>query len=118
MGVHEVSSILWRERELVARLRRGLEEEEDGPAPELELAAVRAELKLTDLLRAVEVHALTTAWGLPHDATLGQLADAAPPPWPGVLADHRNALAWLSRRRPPLALAPSISDFLGPDGPR
>jgi hypothetical protein len=49
-----------------------------------------------ELLRGVEVESLTAALGLPAEATLAELASAAPEPWATLLDEHRSALRSLA----------------------
>src|SRR6185312_11388804 len=73
MGVSEVSTILWRQRELLEMLLFKLEEEQlvlaTGRTRWLarsarEVEVVLAEIRRTELLRAVEVESLATELGL------------------------------------------------------
>jgi hypothetical protein len=100
MGVSEVSTILWRERELLEMLLFKLEEEQlvlaTGRTRWLartarEVEVVLAEIRRTELLRAVEVDALAAEVGLPSGPSLRALADAVPDPWPQILHDHHVA---------------------------
>jgi hypothetical protein len=94
------SSTLWRLRELLDLLTFKLEEERlllaAGRARWLgrathEVELVLAEIRRTELLRSVEVESAAEALGLPAGPTLSRLAQAAPPPWNDILADHRAA---------------------------
>ena len=105
MGLREVSAILWRERHLLELLLFKLDEEQlvlaAGrtrwlPRATREVEMVLEEIRLTELERAVEVSRLALDLGLPADASLRQLADAAPQPWQGMLVEHRQAFLVLT----------------------
>lgn len=105
MGLAEVSTVLWRERELLELLLFKLEEEQlvltAGrsrwlPRATREVEMVLDEIRRTELMRAVEVDAAALALGLCPDASLDALADAAPEPWAGLLRDHRKAFLSLT----------------------
>ena len=100
MGFREVSAILWRERHLLELLLFKLDEEQlvlaAGrtrwlPRATREVEMVLEEIRQTELERAVEVSRLSVDLGLPASASLRQLAEAAPPPWQGMLLEHRQA---------------------------
>lgn len=100
MAVAELSTILWRQRELLAVLQFKLEEEQlllaSGRSRWLaqatrEVELVLAQISAVEETRAVEVEQVARAWGLPPTASLAALADAAPPPWDAVLHEHRTA---------------------------
>jgi len=100
LSLDEVSQTLWRERELLDLLLCKLEVEQlvlaAGksrwlPAVTREVEYVLAEVKQAELLRAVLVDAVATQFGLGPDATLRDLAEAAPPPWGSLLEQHRIA---------------------------
>jgi hypothetical protein len=100
MGLREVSAILWRERHLLELLLFKLDEEQlvlaAGrtrwlPQATREVEMVLEEIRQTELERAVEVSRVALDLGLPAGASLRQLAEAAPAPWPGMLAEHREA---------------------------
>ena len=105
MGLREVSAILWRERHLLELLLFKLDEEQlvlaAGrtrwlPRATREVEMVLEEIRQTELERSVEVSGLSVELGLPSSASLRQLADAAPPPWQGMLAEHRQAFLSLT----------------------
>jgi hypothetical protein len=119
MSLTEVSSILWRERELLDLLLFKLEEEQlllaAGRTRWLahatrEVEMVLGEMRRAELGRAVEVEAVAASLGLPPGASLRELAEAAPPPWGGILRDHRNA--FLAATQEITALAKSNRDLL------
>jgi len=100
MGVAEVSTVLWRERELLEVLLFKLEEEQlvlaTGRSRWLARAArevevVLSEIRRMELVRAIEVDALATELGLPASPSLSLLADAVEEPWSDILLDHHAA---------------------------
>ena len=100
MGLAEVSSVLWRERELLEMLLFKLEEEQlvlaAGRAKWLaratrEVDVVLQEIRRAELARAVEVDAVAGSLGLPSGPSLSALADAVDEPWAGLLREHRQA---------------------------
>jgi hypothetical protein len=100
MGFREVSAILWRERHLLELLLFKLDEEQlvlaAGrtrwlPRATREVEMVLEEIRQTELERAVEVSRMALDLALPAGASLWQLAEAAPPPWQGILLEHRQA---------------------------
>lgn len=101
MGLVELSSALWRERELLEALRCTLEEQRlmvaagrsqrlDRSAGEVE--SVLTELRRTELLRAMEADAAAAELGLSPNPSLVALAAAAGELWEAVLSEHRRAL--------------------------
>jgi FlgN protein len=105
MGLREVSAILWRERHLLELLLFKLDEEQlvlaAGRTRWLaratrEVEMVLEEIRQTELDRAVEVSRVALDLGLVDDASLRQLADAAPAPWQGMLVEHRQAFLALT----------------------
>jgi hypothetical protein len=105
MGLREVSAILWRERHLLELLLFKLDEEQlvlaAGrtrwlPRATREVEMVLEEIRQTELERAVEVSRVAAELGLPAGASLRQLADSAPPPWQGMLVEHRQAFLSLT----------------------
>lgn len=100
MSFSDVSTILWRERQLLELLQFKLEVEQalvaTGRTRWLALATAEietmiAEVKQAELARAVEVEQLSRSMGLSGSPTLGALAAAAPEPWAGILEEHRKA---------------------------
>jgi hypothetical protein len=100
MGISEVSTILWRERELLEMLLFKLEEEQlvlaTGRTRWLARAArevevVLAEIRRTELMRAVEVDALAAELALDPGPSLSALAAAVDEPWRQILRDHHDA---------------------------
>jgi hypothetical protein len=105
MGLAEVSTILWRERELLELLLFKLEEEQlvltTGRTRWLtratkEVEVVLGEIKRTELARATEVDSAAAALGLGPNPSLNKLADACPEPWAGMLREHRKAFLTLT----------------------
>jgi hypothetical protein len=100
MLLNDVSTILWRERQLLELLLFKLEEEQlvlaSGRTRWLALATnevetVLGEIRRTELARAVEVDRVAGSLGLGPNPSLSALAKAAPEPWRGILTDHRDA---------------------------
>lgn len=105
MALAEVSKILLKERRLLELLLFKLTEEQlllaSGHARWLTAAAEEVELVLeeigrTELARALAVSEVAEGLSLPPDPTLGQLADAAPPPFDAVFREHRDAFLALT----------------------
>jgi FlgN protein len=105
MGLAEVSTILWRERELLELLLFKLEEEQlllaAGRTRWLarstrEVEVVLGEIRRTELTRATEVDDVAAALGLGPGPSLTMLANACPEPWAGLLRDHQNAFRVLT----------------------
>jgi hypothetical protein len=96
----EVSSVLWRARELLDLLVFKLEEEQlllaGGRARWLarathEVEIVLAEIRHVELQRAMEVDAAARLLDLPPSPSLRQLSETAPEPWGEILREHRAA---------------------------
>ncbi len=105
MSLNSLSEALWRERRLLEMLLFKLEEEQllltSGRSRWLaqatrEVEAVLDEIRSAELARAVEVEEVAPPLGLAGDASLGELADAAPEPWRELLHSHRDAFASLT----------------------
>jgi hypothetical protein len=114
MSLTEVSSILWRERELLDLLLFKLEEEQlllaAGRSRWLghatrEVEMVLEELRRAELGRAVEVEAVAASLGLDPQVSLRELAEKAPAPWDDILREHRNAFLAASQEISALAQA-------------
>ena len=112
MGLPELSSILWRERDLLDLLLFKMEEErlvlDAGltrwlPRAIREVDLVLEELQRIEAPRAGALEALAVELGLQPGRNLGEVAAAAPPPWDGLLEQHcqavRAATQELIRRR-------------------
>lgn len=100
MKLAELSTVLWRQRELLQLLLFKLEEEQlllaAGrsrwlPQATREVEMVLTEISRTELSRAVHVEDVARELGLPADASLAQLAEHAPEPWNDLFAQHRRA---------------------------
>lgn len=100
-----VSHVLWCERETLEHLLYTLVAEQlvvsSGATrwlnrADADVRGALERLRASEVIRAVEVDALTLAHGLPVDATLEQLSASAPEPWSTVFADHRTALRALA----------------------
>ncbi|MGQ0632580.1 MAG: flagellar export chaperone FlgN [Sporichthyaceae bacterium] len=98
MGLAEVSTILWRERELLELLLFKLEEEQlvlsAGRTRWLaratsEVEIVLGEIRKTELARATVVDAAAADLGLGPNPSLAALAGACSEPWSGILREHR-----------------------------
>ncbi len=105
MTLNSLSEALWRERRLLEMLLFKLEEEQlvltSGRSRWLaqatrEVEAVLDEIRSAEISRAVEVEEAAPTLGLTGNASLGQLADAAPAPWDELLRAHRDAFASLT----------------------
>lgn len=112
MSLTEVSSILWRERELLDLLLFKLEEEQlllaAGRSRWLghatrEVEMVLEELRRAELGRAVEVEAVAVSLGLEPGVSLRELAEQAPSPWNDILREHRAAFLGVSQEISALA---------------
>ncbi|WP_019873649.1 flagellar export chaperone FlgN [Sporichthya polymorpha] len=119
MGLAEVSTILWRERELLELLLFKLEEEQlvltSGRSRWLaratkEVEIVLAEIRRTELARATAVDEAAEALGLAPNPSLAALADACAEPWAGILRDHRTSFHALTAEI--TALANSNRDLI------
>lgn len=103
MGANELSSLIWHERELLDLLIFKLEEEQllltagktrwlQHATHEVEQVVIR--LREAGLARTVETSRVALEWHAKEDATLSQLAAAAPAgPWGDLLRSHLDALS-------------------------
>lgn len=100
--MQELSSVLWRERELLDMLLFKLEEEQlllaAGrtrwlPHAAREVEAILENVREAELLRAVASDAAADSLGLESNPSLRALAEAADEPWRTILLDHRDAFA-------------------------
>jgi hypothetical protein len=114
VSVMELSTVLWRARELLELLLFKLEEEQlllaAGRSRWLahatrEVELVLEQIRTTEVIRAAHAQAAAELLGLPADASLAQLADAAPRPWSELLHDHRKAFMTLTAEVTALAEA-------------
>ena len=143
-----VSTVLWRERELLELLLFKLEEEQlvlaSGRTRWLaratnEVEMVLEEIRRTELQRALDVQRAAAALDLTRpDPSLRDLVTAAPSPWAEIFADHRNAFlaatgeiasvaesnrellttSYQAVRETLASLAPSDADTYAPPGRR
>lgn len=99
------SDLLWHERDLLESLRYRLEVEhlllgagrtELLPVAVREVEDVLAAVRKAELARATELATTAAELGLPDGASLLELAAAAPPPWDGILREHRTAFLTLT----------------------
>jgi hypothetical protein len=107
MGAHELSALLWRERELLELLVFKLEEEQlllitAGKARWLQFATreveqVMEKVREAGLARTVEVATLAQEWGTDESATLRELVDHAPTDsWTEIFRAHLQGMAVLA----------------------
>lgn len=105
MSLTDLSSVLWRMRELLELLLFKLEEEQlllaAGRARWLahatrEVELVLEQIRQVEVVRATESQVVALDLGLPADASLGELAAAAPTPWSELLRQHRQAFITLT----------------------
>jgi hypothetical protein len=102
MPMEDLSSILWRERDLLDLLLYKLEIEQlvltNNRSQWLPLAAREVESVLNDirrveLLRAVSVDTLAAELGLEPSPSLRDIAEASREPWRAIWLDHREAFS-------------------------
>lgn len=102
MAIEELSSVLWRERELLEMLLFRLEEEQlllaAGrtrwlPHAAREVETVLGSIREAEMLRAVVADTVAESLGLTSNPSLRALAEATPEPWRTILLDHRDAFA-------------------------
>jgi flagellar biosynthesis/type III secretory pathway chaperone len=103
--LNDVSTVLWRERQLLELLVFKLDEEQlllsAGRArwvnhASREVEIVLEQLRAAELLRAVKVEDAARRLGLPSFPGLLSLAEAAPEPWQSIFARHRQAFLELT----------------------
>jgi len=104
MGLSELSTLLWRERQALEYLLFKLSAEHlvvaNGQVRWLEAANLEVETAATqvhaiEVLRAVEADSVASELALLPGASLAELSDAALEPWSLMLAEHRAALILL-----------------------
>ncbi len=114
MGLADLASILWREREMLELLLFKLEEEQlvlaAGRTRWLahatrEVELVLEQIRSTEVVRAAEVEVVGAELGLGSNPSLSQLAEAAPAPWGDLLQQHRRAFMTLTAEVSSLAEA-------------
>ena len=100
MSTEDLSSILWRERDLLELLLFKLEVEQlvltSGRTHWLAVAArevetVLSEIRDVELLRAVAVDGAAAELGLAANPSLHEIALASEEPWRAIWLDHREA---------------------------
>jgi hypothetical protein len=105
VSLTDLSSVLWRSRELLELLLFKLEEEQlilaAGRSRWLahatrEVEVVLEQIRHTEVIRAAFSQAVSLELGLSAEAALGELADAAPDPWSDLLHQHRKAFLLLT----------------------
>ena len=105
MSLTDLSSVLWRSRELLELLLFKLEEEQllltAGRSRWLahatrEVEVVLDQIRQTEVARAAYSQAVAGELGLPLEASLAEVADAAPAPWSDLLHQHRKAFLLLT----------------------
>jgi hypothetical protein len=99
MCLADLSSILWREREMLELLLFKLEEEQlvlsAGRSRWLahatrEVEMVLEQIRETEVLRAAEVAVLGSELGIGSSPTLTELANAVGEPWSDMFLQHRK----------------------------
>jgi hypothetical protein len=102
MSMEDLSSVLWRERELLEMLLYKLEVEQlvlaSGRTRWLasaarEIETVLEHIREAELVRAVAADAAAAELGLEPNPSLLQLAEACPEPWDSILRDHRESFS-------------------------
>jgi hypothetical protein len=105
VSLTDLSSVLWRSRELLELLLFKLEEEQllltAGRSRWLahatrEVEVVLDQIRQTEVARAAYSQAVAGELGLPLEASLAEVADAAPAPWSDLLHQHRKAFLTLT----------------------
>ncbi|GGQ42183.1 hypothetical protein GCM10010166_07550 [Couchioplanes caeruleus subsp. azureus] len=105
VSLTDLSSVLWRARELLELLLFKLEEEQLLLASNRsrwlahatrEVEVVLDQIRQTEVARAAYAQGVATELGLHPEASLGELADAAPAPWSDLLHQHRRAFLTLT----------------------
>jgi flagellar biosynthesis/type III secretory pathway chaperone len=96
-----LSSLLWREQELLDLLLFKAEEKQylilTGKTRWLariahEIEVILDQLRTLEVERAAATEAIALSLGIGADPSLRQVADAAPAPWSDLLAKHHEAL--------------------------
>ena len=100
MTMEDLSSVLWRERELLELLLFKVEVEQlvlaGGrtrwlPIAAKEIETVLEQIREIELFRAVEVDAVAEELGLEPNPSLRDIADRSREPWRAIWLDHRDA---------------------------
>jgi hypothetical protein len=114
MGLADLSSILWRQREMLELLVFKLEEEQlvlSGNRSRWlahatrEVEVVLEQIRKTEVIRAAEVGAVAVELGCPPNPSISDLAALAPAPWNDLLRQHRAAFLTLTAEVQALAEA-------------
>jgi hypothetical protein len=114
MGLAEISTILWRERELLELCLFKLEEEQLLLRAErtrwlaratAEVEIVLTEIRRMELARATAVDAAAAELGLAPNPSLAALAEACAEPWASILREHRASFSTLTAEIAALAAA-------------
>jgi hypothetical protein len=114
MGLQEVSTTLWQERNLLELLLFKLEEEQlllaAGRTRWLaratrEVEVVLERIREAEIMRAIEVDVVAPTLLLQPGPSLQQLAESAPSPWDTMFHDHRQAFLELTEEITSLAAA-------------
>jgi hypothetical protein len=114
MGLADISTILWRERELLELCLFKLEEEQLLLRAErtrwlaratAEVEIVLTEIRRMELARATAVDAAAEELGLAPNPSLAALADACAEPWSSILREHRASFSTLTAEIAALAAA-------------
>jgi hypothetical protein len=104
-ALNELSSVLWRERQVLELLVFKLETEQlvltsgrprwlNHASREVEL--VLEQLQMVELVRAVKFQVVATELGLDPAAGLRSMTETVEDPWPLILGKHRRALVDLT----------------------
>lgn len=105
MSLDALSRQLWKQRETLEVMLFKLEEERLItstassrwlPRATRELEAVIAQAQTMELERSMESEAVAIDLGLPPEASLKEIAEAADEPWQTLLNQHREALISLT----------------------
>lgn len=105
MSMEDLSSVLWRERELLETLLFKLEVEQlvlaTGrtrwlPTAAREIEEVLDAIRETELLRGIVADELASTLGLAPNPSLQQIADASDEPWRSIWLDHRETFTSVS----------------------
>src|SRR2546421_8256407 len=114
MSLADLSSILWREREMLELLLFKLEEEQlvlaAGRTRWLahatrEVEMVLDQIRQTEVVRAAEVAVLGADLGLGASPSLTELADVIGAPWSDMFQQHRKAFLTMTAEISALAEA-------------
>jgi hypothetical protein len=101
MGLSELSTLLWRERQALEHLLFKLTVEQlvvnSGQSRWLDAANVEVEaaanqVRAIEVIRSAVADEVSAELGLALHSSLAELADAAPEPWKLMLGEHRTAL--------------------------